>query len=266
MSQPLWLGGTASPPSIPPRTHETFAAPRKGGKRVCFHATSPARANGPRFGCLRWGILEVSVLLNLTRETSSGETDMCTDRQRPAAPPASAGEPFLSLTHTCAPHLAPEHPSWHKTQGSCPSPRHPRHALLLAGHGEGHPKLGLSPSITQTKPPVHGGPSARTPSPAPRDAREGGWICQPSSLPQPLPVPCPRPRSRGDGPPAQQSFSGCSRCAGDHTPPDRQRVSWHLEHDTAHDRVTVLRAPSTAGGKKWTFSFASFSPQTHHDF
>lgn len=78
-----WWGGTASPPRLPSCTHETFGVPGGGGRGSCFHATSPARVKGPWVGCLRWGIPEVPVLLNLPHETSSSTADMRTAGQRP---------------------------------------------------------------------------------------------------------------------------------------------------------------------------------------
>ena len=154
VSQLLWLGEDSLPARPPPpHTHETFGAPRKGDRGSCFHATSAARANGPRFGCLRWGILEVPVLLNLARETSSSESDMRTHGQRPAAPPASAGEPFLSpaqmSSHLCPPPCPQSIPPcslWLRRQGSCPpAPTLPGTLCRWQVTGKSTPNWGSAP-------------------------------------------------------------------------------------------------------------------------
>lgn len=115
-------GGHSLPHGIPPAHLRPSQHPEKGARGFCFHATSPAEANGPWFRCLRWGILEVSVLLNLTREMSSSETDMCTDRQRSAAPQSVLESPFYPSPTLVPPALPPSIPPVSKGRAYAPLP------------------------------------------------------------------------------------------------------------------------------------------------
>lgn len=123
------------------------------------------------------------------------------------------------------PHTKALEPPASPHRHSTPSPRQP--GTVLGSRGEEslsppfHP--GNRALLGDAEHPACGGPSAFTPSPAPRDALEGGLLCQPSSLPQHLPVPSPCPRRQGDAPPAQASSAeffwalAAAACRGTHT-------------------------------------------------
>lgn len=183
-----------------------------------------------------------------------------------SCPPVSAGEPFLSLAHTCAPFLAPEHPSWLNRQGlRPPTLTPPGTPCCWQAMGKGTPNWGSAAPSLMPSPPCTVSPLP-TP-PAPHHGMLGRDVC--SANLQVSPSRClslvPGLAAGVTLPQLSRVFRGARWFAGDHTPPDRQRVSRRLEPDTAHDRVTVLRAPSLTGAKYGPFPFASFSPQTHHD-